>query len=277
MYIECIIHASTNMDKGVPLIMESKTKFFLTAPQQQYAEAQRCGLPVACMSYRIGKGPRLLRAAMPSLPRGGLMGITLDNEEDSDPGGICNEIFRECSARAFRGILCNFTPDQRLLPHEIVRQLGANCARYGMSLYVTEPYGAYSDKACVLISSALSGGSLQTRLEESIHKFGTGHVALLVEPVREDFFLPSPTGQGQRLQSDELTALMEQLDPSTFFSGELCAHYFTYMSKESGAHFVLYDDAGSIHKKIQLAALLGITDVFLPYHEVKADLFRLIS
>ncbi|MCC8122285.1 MAG: hypothetical protein LIO58_01915 [Oscillospiraceae bacterium] len=257
--------------------MESKTKFFLTAPQQQYAEAQRCGLPVACMSYRIGKGPRLLRAAMPSLPRGGLMGITLDNEEDSDPGGICNEIFRECSARAFRGILCNFTPDQRLLPHEIVRQLGANCARYGMSLYVTEPYGAYSDKACVLISSALSGGSLQTRLEESIHKFGTGHVALLVEPVREDFFLPSPTGQGQRLQSDELTALMEQLDPSTFFSGELCAHYFTYMSKESGAHFVLYDDAGSIHKKIQLAALLGITDVFLPYHEVKADLFRLIS
>ena len=63
--------------------------------------------------------------------------------------------------------------------------------------------------------------------------------------------------------------MMEERNPSVFFSSELCAHYFTYMSKENGAHFVLFDDAGSIRKKLHVANSLGIRQAVLSYPQVE--------
>ena len=37
------------------------------------------------------------------------------------------------------------------------------------------------------------------------------------------------------------------------------------MNRQSGAHFVLFDDAGSIRKKLRLAEALGIRRALLPY------------
>ena len=62
--------------------------------------------------------------------------------------------------------------------------------------------------------------------------------------------------------------MLEQRTPSVFFSDQLCAHYFTYMSRENGAHFVLFDDAGSIRKKLLLARNLGIRQAVLAYPQV---------
>ena len=119
-----------------------------------------------------------------------------------------------------------------------------------------------------LIPSALSGGSLQQRLQEAVERFGAARVALAVERVAEDFFLPSPTGQGMPLTREELRQRLEERAPSVFFSSELCAHYFTYMSRQNGAHFVLFDDAGSIRKKLQVARNLGISSAVLAYPQV---------
>lgn len=47
-----------------------------------------------------------------------------------------------------------------------------------------------------------------------------------------------------------------------FFSPDLCAHYFTYMSRETGAHFILFDDGESLEKKRTLAQELGISRFF---------------
>ena len=93
-------------------------------------------------------------------------------------------------------------------------------------------------------------------------------MALAVERAAEDFFLPSPTGQGMPLTREELQERLEERAPSVFFSSELCAHYFTYMSRQNGAHFVLFDDAGSIRKKLQTARSLGITSAVLAYPQV---------
>ena len=56
-----------------------------------------------------------------------------------------------------------------------------------------------------------------------------------------------------------------------FSSRDLCAHYFTYMSRSTGAHFVLFDDAESLRQKRALAQEVGIRQFFLLYPEV-ADL-----
>ena len=49
------------------------------------------------------------------------------------------------------------------------------------------------------------------------------------------------------------------------------------MSKENGVHFVLYDDAGSIRKKLDIAGRMGITRAFLPYGQADDLLPRLLK
>ena len=91
---------------------------------------------------------------------------------------------------------------------------------------------------------------------------------LALQRVAEDFFLPSPTGSGTPLTQEELQARIRQRQPSIFFSHELCARYFTYMSRESGAHFVLYDDASTLAKKLQVARSLDIRTVLAAWPEI---------
>ena len=97
---------------------------------------------------------------------------------------------------------------------------------------------------------------------------GEDRFPLAVQRVAEDFFLPSPTGSGVPLSRRELEEKLEQLHPSVFFSHELCARYFTYMSRESGAHFVLFDDRDTLRKKLEVAQELGITSAVAALPEV---------
>ena len=249
--------------------MLAKSNLILTAPPDCAKAAQETGLTVAHMAYRIGGGPHLFRANMPVAVRGGFMVIDdrgFDGRGAATP--FCHEVLRECAARGFSGVICDFEGRPLQLLAKAVEELGELMQKRGWPLYVTEAYGGYSDRAKVLISSALSGGSLRQRLQEAAEQYGPGRVALAVERVAEDFFLPSPTGQGTPLTREELKERMEERAPSVFFSSELCAHYFTYMSKQNGAHFILFDDAGSIRKKLQIARSLDIADAVLAYPQV---------
>ena len=249
--------------------MLSKEDLILTVLPGQDRTARRTGLTLAHMAYRVGGGPHLFRANMPVAVRGGLMAI--DNagfDGRGSAGPFCQEVLRECAARGFSGVICNFEGRPLPLLEQIAAQLGELLERRGCPLYVPEAYGASVPRARVLISSALSGGSLAQRLADAAGQYGAGRVVLAVERVAEDFFLPSPTGQGVPLSREELRARLSERAPTVFFSTELCAHYFTYMSKENGAHFILFDDAGSIRKKLHLAAQLGIPRAVLAYPEV---------
>lgn len=249
--------------------MQPNSTLILTAPPNQSRAALRFGLPVAHAAYRIGGGPHLFRANMPISVRGGLMALDcIGFDGRGEAGTFCQEVMRECSARGYDGILCDFEGRPMPLLAEIIRTLAGMTQKRGWPLYVTEAYGGYANSAKVLISSALSGGSLAQRLTEAIQRYGQDRVTLAVERVAEDFYLPSPTGQGQSLTREELRQMLDQRSPSVFFSGELCAHYFTYMSRENGAHFVLFDDAGSIRKKLQVAHSLGIHQAVLAYPQV---------
>lgn len=246
--------------------MLSKSNLILTAPPADSRAAARFGLTVAHMAYRVGGGPHLFRSNMPVPVRGGLM--VVDNSGFSgggEPGPFCQEVLRECAARGFEGVICDFEGKPVPTLVNIVRNLGELLQRRKWPLYVTEDYGPCSDKAKVMIPSALSGGSLRQRLQEAAEQYGAERVVLAVERVAEDFYLPSPTGQGMPLTREELRTRIEERSPSIFFSSELCAHYFTYMSKENGAHFVLFDDAGSIRKKLSIAKSMDIASAILAY------------
>ena len=248
--------------------MGTRMQLILAAPPEDVTAAQAHGLTLAHMAYRVGGGPHLFRSNQPIPARGGLMYID-DGGFDGrgTPDAFCQEVVRECAARGFGGVVCAF--DRKLpLLSAVVEQLGPMLVRQGRSFYVSEPYGRCTATGRVLIPTALSGGSLRQRLGEAVERYGAGRVALAVERTAADFFLPSPDGQGRPLTREELKARLEERSPSVFFSDELCARYFTYMNRQSGAHFVLFDDASSIRKKLRLAEALGIDRALLCYPEV---------
>lgn len=248
--------------------MGTRMQLILAAPPEDVTAAQAHGLTLAHMAYRVGGGPHLFRSNQPIPARGGLMYID-DGGFDGrgTPDAFCQEVVRECAARGFGGVICAF--DRKLpLLSAVVEQLGPMLVRQGRSFYVSEPYGRCTATGRVLIPTALSGGSLRQRLGEAAERYGAGRVALAVERTAADFFLPSPDGQGRPLTREELKARLEERSPSVFFSDELCARYFTYMNRQSGAHFVLFDDAGSIRKKLRLAEALGIDRALLCWPEV---------
>lgn len=245
--------------------MTASLQLILAAAPAELTAARAYGLTLAHAAYRVGGGPHLFRADLPVPLRGGL--LYLDDggcDGRGTPDALCQEVVRECAARGFGGVICAFDRALPLLA-AVVRQLGPMLARQNRSFYVSEPYGQHTATGRVLIPTALSGGSLRQRLSEAVERYGAGRVALAVERTAADFFLPSPSGQGRPLTREALSAKLEELSPSVFFSDELCARYFTYMNRQSGAHFVLFDDAGSIRKKLRLAEALGIRRALLPY------------
>ena len=78
----------------------------------------------------------------------------------------------------------------------------------------------------------------------------------------------SGCGEGRPLPVGELDSLMEREQPSVFYSSDLCAKYFTY-TREGESHFVLFDDAATLRRKLQAGQSLGIETAFLMYPEAE--------
>jgi hypothetical protein len=248
-------------------------KLILAAPPEQLQGALAFGLPIAHMAYRMASGMRLLRSQQlaPAAKGGFLMMDDAGFDGKGDAASFCRAVLRECTLRSFSGVILDWEGEVSPLACKLIGELAARMSRSGRILYVPEPFANCSPQTRVIISSALSGGSLAYRLKEAIKQYGLERITLGVERVCEDFFLPAPTGRGVPISHEALKQRLAERSPSVFFSRELCANYFTYMSKETGAHLVLFDDAASIRKKLETAAELNIREAILAFPQV-ADL-----
>ena len=249
--------------------MANQDIFLIPILPRQLGQLQGLSALPAHLAYRIGRGPHLFRSEGRVPPQGGVMVLDASGFDGFGAGApFCQEVVRECLSRNFSGAVLDF--ETRLPPLEgIAAQLDESFARRGWSLYVPESYGRCAPRARVMISSALSGGSLSLRLEEAQERFGRDRVALALDPAAEDFSLPSPSGSGTPLSREALSRLMERLHPSVFFSNELCARYFTYTTPDGGAHFVLFDDGETLARKVDTARCLGIHVFLAPWEEIK--------
>lgn len=223
----------------------------------------------AHVAYRVGEGGRLTRHSLLAATRGGLM-VLGDGEGRAlqDPVQLCREVWRECGNRGYTGVIADFEGPVSDARTAFLCRLGEVLARNRRQLLVPEPYGRLVPTARVLISTALSGGTLRQRLEEAAAVYGGDRLALDLQRLRMDFPLPCPSGEGRPLTGPELEGLLGKREPSVFYSGDLCAKYFTYTENGAG-HFVLFDDAGTLSRKIRAGQELGIPFGLLQFPEVE--------
>lgn len=248
---------------------QSASQIILVTPPDRIRAASAYGFPLAHMAYRMGSGPHLYRADFPAMPKSGLMMISEDQlDEQGDVGVFCREVLRECTARRFSGVIFDLESQPTPTIARIISILSEETARRSLSFHLPEAYANYSTTSRIMVSSAISGGTLKQRLTDVVQRYGADRVTLCIDRVAEDFYLPAPKGAGKILSREELQQRMETLSPSVFFSNELCAHYFTYMNRDSGAHFILFDDVGSIQQKIHLGEQAGIRRFFLFYSQM---------
>ena len=240
--------------------------FVVTA--EEYARAASSGRRFAYASYHMGPNSALLRQNLPLQTRGGLLCAT-DREPCviEDPEALCAAFLRECGRRGYGGVLLDFerspTADRRAL----ISALSPRLRETGRALYLPTAYADNVPHAVYTINTAVSGGNFRTYLSEEVRRRGGGqHVALDVQRLRMDFRLPAPDGTGTPLSAAEFDDLRE--GKSVFFSPDLCARYFT-CNRDGEAHFVLFDDADTLNRKLCVGASLGIGTAFLMWQEVE--------
>ena len=246
---------------------------YLTAAPDRLAQARAATAQLAHAAYRIGPGSHLLAAPLPAALRGGLM-VVSDRQAPAveQPEPLARQLVRVCLRRGFSGIVLDLEelPEGRWAEDRaaLIRQLAPLLGAYGRRLYVPEIYAAASPETVGLLCTALSGGSLQGRLEETCAAYGAQRLALDLERLMMDFPLPCPSGEGRPLTGEALAALLEKKRPAVFYSADLCARYFTCL-REGESHFILFDDAGTLKRKIEMGQALGIREGFVMLPEVE--------
>jgi len=239
-------------------------QFVLAATPSDAPEAAKYCRTLAYVAYRIGPSSTLLRQN-PLRAKGGLLSVS-DREAPliENPEALCAAVLRECGRWGFSGAVLDFEESPRRDRMDFAKTLGQVLREQKKTLYLPESYAA-AEQAVVLVCTALSGGNFTQRLQEAR---AAGCLALDVQRLRMDFTLPAPSGEGEPLTAEELRRLMEQEQPTVFFSQDLCARYFTY-ARGGQAHFVLFDDAETMNRKVKIGAGLGFTTAFFMWPEVK--------
>lgn len=252
-------------------------QIYLATTPEKLREALRFTDRVAHVAYRVGRDGHLTRQNLLARTQGGLLVL---GDQDCGPirdtGALVREVWRECGNRGFPGVLADFEQPPSADRAAFLNALSTVLARNSRALFVPESYGAQVPRARVLICTAISGGTLRARLEEAAGTFGVQRLALDLQRLRMSFPLPCPTGEGEPLSGDALSDLLGRKGPGVFYSADLCAKYFT-STGDGENRFVLFDDAGTLRKKIQMGNELGIASGFMMYPEVSdllPELFR---
>ena len=250
-------------------------RLYLTATPEKLRHAARFTRTLAHVAYRLGPNGHLMQQNLLQI-RGGMMVLGDGNcRTIRDMSRLCRDIWRECGNRNFSGVVADFEQPFRRDLAQLLQELEAILSRNNKALFVPECYAGQVETANVLISTALSGGTLHQRLEEEQQQFGS-RLALDLQRLRMSFSLPCPSGQGESLSQEALEALLRERHPTPFYSSDLCAKYFTDTC-DGRSRFILFDDSSTLLKKIRIGEKLGISTGFLMYPEVEDLLPQLFS
>lgn len=211
----------------------------------------------AVLSHRIDAAGSLQRFnSSPSLRNGIMVICGCEELTAGNPSSLSASILRECLRHSPRGLLLDpESPSSFYI--ELIRLLSPKLSRLGITLFLPEFLCACAPNCRVLIPCALSGGSLELRMKESVERYGADRVVACPESTAAEFILPCPTGKSHPLSPDQLSALLSEINPHTHFSPALCTRYFTFFRGKT-LHLVLFDDADCLREKYTCVRRCGV-------------------
>ena len=250
-------------------------QLYLALPPDRVKDGLSMTSRLAHAAFCVSADGALLSQPLPPALRGGWMLLSCRvHLPPQAAAALSREIMDVCISRHFAGIVLDAEGHccaacRPLLPH-----LLPLCAQQHRQLYVPEALAHDAPQARVLVCTALSGGTLRYRLEEAVCRYGAQRIALDLQRLMMDFPLPCPGGEGTPLTPERLQQLQKQR--RVYYCGDLCAHYFTYACGNQ-PHFVLFDNAESMLRKMELAERLGIREGFVVWQEVQDLLQQLFA
>ena len=177
--------------------------------------------------------------------------------------GRAGALAAECRRQGFSALIAE---GGRSSPLEILRFCDA-LLRRGITPILPEESWVPGCGGTMLISSAVSGGSLEERLREALAK--CPDLALDLERLRHRFPLPCPDGQGEPISQEALDGYLRR-GAAVQFSRELMCKAFPVADGENSA-FILFDDRETLAEKVRLAEALGVGRGFLLLGEWSAE------
>ena len=235
------------------------------------AQAAERGLPVLHLCLGITPGGALQRLQLPTRQTHCLLGLCDPPAEmtDFDPARLASDLVFEAQRTGAPGVFADFERDT---PHSRALLTAFDHALHDADLpfYVPLACGRALPHAILTTPTALSGGSLTAYISSLQGMYGAARIAAFLQPVSQDFTLPSATPNGKTLTRTERENLLSHTGSQTFFSRELCAKYFTYTDAENRAHFVLYDDASTLEAKLAQLSGCGVHTVFALFPDAAA-------
>lgn len=247
--------------------MNTNMKIYIAYKPADYRDVFATTLPLCHMAYEMGEGRHLMRRGVGQNVRRGLLSFPDSPWFEGTNDEFCKELVRECGFRGYEGAVADFENEVSHDKAGLLTAAADALEARSLKLYVPESYGMAVPNAKVLISSAISGGTLEQRLSEASMRYSKDRIVLEIQRLAMDFSLPSPNGLGENLSAAELDVIIGENGAQSFFTNDLCAHYFTYRT-DTDHHFVIYDTAASIKRKLDVAAASGIETAFVLWSEV---------
>ncbi len=249
--------------QGGTTAMGYTDNLILVCAGRDSAVAMKHGLPVLHLCLGLTEKGALKRLQLPTVKTRCLIGLS-DPPKELQPCSaerIAADLVFEAKRVEALGVFADFerdTPQSRSLLNAF--DLALNDA--GLPFYVPVSCGRHLRYAVLTTSTALSGGSLSAHVAQLQSIYGRERIAAFLQPVSQDFTLPSNTPDGINLNEAQRNALLQRTHSQTFFSRELCAKYFTYTGEDGRAHFVLFDDVSTLEAKLVQLSRLGVPSVF---------------
>ena len=244
--------------------MNISEKLILATVEKDGERAQP-HFPCLHLCYYAGEGGQLKSHYSIHQPQNSYLGI-LESESPQPmalPQKFAEDVVYEVRRLQFSGVFADIEdPEQQKVMLPI---LDETLFKENIPFFVPLSAENYVSHAIVTLQTDVSGGSLEEYVSQYIKQYGAHRLAAHLVPICANYKMPAFKSTDSDLHPKDIQALIQKYHASTFYSNELQCNYFTYMDEESRGHFVVFDNARTLQKKMENLEAMGISYFFMVY------------
>lgn len=221
--------------------------------------------PCLHLCYCAGEGSQLVSHYSIHHPEHSYMGILESPGHPSLalPEKFAEAVVYEAKRLQFAGVFADI--EDPVQQKAMLPALDEALHAADIPLFVPMSAESQVNYALLTLQTDISGGSLEEYVSKYIKQYGVQRLAAHLVPICADYKLPTLKAGDKGLHPKDIEALIQKYNASIFYSKELQCNYFTYMDDSSHGHFVVFDNARTLEKKLENLSQMGLGHFFMVY------------